>query len=206
MKKKALLMVLAAVVLVAGSVGATLAWLTASASVTNTFTVGSINMTLDETNLSYQVGVEGSKPRTSESQEGYKIVPGTVIQKDPMVTIAANSEDCYVFVQIKNELVLDNVVVGTPNINNAWQPVETGSNIYVYTGSQSTDKVVSASTSPQELEKTFTQISISGTDVTSANINQLNDKTVTVAAFAHQSAATTYAEALIAAQTHFNSL
>ena len=203
MKKKAFLIILAAVVLVSGSIGGTLAWFTDSASVTNTFTVGSIKMTLDETNLSYHEGVQGSKPRTSENQEGYKIVPGTAIPKDPMVTIAANSEDCYVFVQIINGLVLDNAVVGTPNIATAWQPVEEGSNIYVYTGSQPTAKVVSSSTSAQELEKVFTTITISGTNVTSENINSLNGKTVTVAAFAHQSAATDYSTALSAAKAHF---
>lgn len=66
------------------SVGGTLAWLTDKTdSVVNTFTVGDINIDLTETTTSY------------------KIVPGVDIEKDPKVTVEANSEACYLFVKIE---------------------------------------------------------------------------------------------------------
>jgi len=47
-KSKALLLALCAVLLVAASVLGTMAYLTSRAEVTNTFTVGSVSITLDE--------------------------------------------------------------------------------------------------------------------------------------------------------------
>lgn len=79
------LVALLAVVLVIGCVaGGTFAWLIdTTQEVTNTFTYGNINITLGET------------PRD------YKIIPGATIDKDPKVTVLANSEDCYLFVKVE---------------------------------------------------------------------------------------------------------
>jgi predicted ribosomally synthesized peptide with SipW-like signal peptide len=83
MKKKTLALVLALALLVAGVVGGTLAWLTdQTAEVKNTFTVGDINIDLTETN------------------RDYKMVPGDKLDKDPTVTVKANSEACWLFVQV----------------------------------------------------------------------------------------------------------
>ena len=86
MKKtlRKVLPVLALVLVVAvASVGGTLAWLTTKTdTVTNTFTVGNIGLNLSETDRTY------------------KIVPGVNIPKDPKVTVAANSEKCYVFLKV----------------------------------------------------------------------------------------------------------
>ena len=83
MKKKTLALVLALTLLVAGVVGGTLAWLTdQTAEVKNTFTVGDINTGLTETTTDY------------------KMVPGNTIAKDPTVTVKANSEACWLFVQV----------------------------------------------------------------------------------------------------------
>ena len=83
MKKKALALVLALTLLVAGVVGGTLAWLTDQTDeVKNTFTVGDINIGLTETTADY------------------KMVPGNTIAKDPTVTVKANSEACWLFVQV----------------------------------------------------------------------------------------------------------
>ena len=65
------------------SIGGTLAWLTdQTGPVTNTFTAGNIDITLDET------------PRE------YKMVPDHTIDKDPKVTVKAGSEACWLFVEI----------------------------------------------------------------------------------------------------------
>ncbi len=83
--KKALILVAAIILVLGGVVGGTVAWLTAtSETVTNTFTFGNVNITLTET-----------------TGTSYKLVPGTEIEKDPKVTVLANSEDCYVFVKIE---------------------------------------------------------------------------------------------------------
>lgn len=93
MKKKTLALVLALTLLVAGVVGGTLAWLTDQTDeVKNTFTVGDINIGLAETTTNY------------------KMVPGNTIAKDPTVTVKANSEACWLFVQVTESENLDTFI------------------------------------------------------------------------------------------------
>ncbi len=83
---KKLLLILASTVLVLASVAGTLAWLTSSTdTLNNTFTVGDLTITLDEPNF----------------PEDPKIVPGSEVPKDPIVTLAAGSEASYVFVKVE---------------------------------------------------------------------------------------------------------
>ena len=84
-RNRRIAMTVALVLVVAlASIGGTIAWLTATtASVTNTFTVGNIDITLDETTTDY------------------KMVPGNTIAKDPKVTVKAGSEACWLFVKIE---------------------------------------------------------------------------------------------------------
>ena len=80
---KTLVALLSLVLLLGCSLGGTLAWLSDRTDpVTNTFTVGDIDITLTETT------------------EDYKIVPGVNIAKDPKVTVEANSEACWLFVKV----------------------------------------------------------------------------------------------------------
>lgn len=107
MKKKTLALVLALTLLVAGVVGGTLAWLTdRTAEVKNTFTVGDINIGLTETTTDY------------------KMVPGNTIAKDPTVTVKANSEACWLFVQVTESENLDTFI--TYAIANGWTKLKSG--------------------------------------------------------------------------------
>lgn len=78
---------IAAIVLVIGcTAGGTVAWLVSKPKpIVNVFTVGNINATLTET------------------KTAFKIVPGVDIDKDPVATVEANSEDCYLFMQLTEE-------------------------------------------------------------------------------------------------------
>lgn len=97
--RKALLALCCAIALVAISVGATLAYLTSDDKVTNTFTVGNVRITLDETD------VDDSTPNKNRDQENsYKLMPGQTYVKDPIVHVAAKSEDCWIFVTVDNKI------------------------------------------------------------------------------------------------------
>ena len=81
---KPLALLLALTLLVGCVVGGTIAWLTAqTGTVTNTFTVGDINIALNET-----------------TGNDYHFVPGDKLAKDPKATVLANSENCYLFVKV----------------------------------------------------------------------------------------------------------
>lgn len=84
---RGLVLVLALALIVGVAGGATFAWLTAeSDTVTNTFTYGDINITLEE-----------------NTGSDYKIIPGVDIGKDPLVTVKAGSEACWLFVKVEEE-------------------------------------------------------------------------------------------------------
>lgn len=103
MKKfKALLVVACALLLVAASVFGTMAYLTSTDTVTNTFTVGKVNIKLDEA----KVNADGTPVANAERVKAneYKLLPGHTYTKDPTVTVEAGSEDSYVRmkVEVKN--------------------------------------------------------------------------------------------------------
>ena len=93
-KSKALLLTLCAVLLVTASVLGTMAFLTSNASVENTFTVGSVKITLDEAKVTPDgKPVEGAA-RVAENS--YKLMPGHTYTKDPTIHVDAASEDCFI--------------------------------------------------------------------------------------------------------------
>ena len=84
---RGLVLVLALALIVGVAGGATFAWLTAKTDpVVNTFTYGDINITLAE-----------------NTGSDYKIIPGVAIKKDPLVTVLAKSEACWLFVKVEEE-------------------------------------------------------------------------------------------------------
>ena len=92
-KSKALLLTLCAVLLIAASVLGTMAYLTSSAEVKNTFTVGKVEIKLDETDVTNPTG-------SRVQANSYKLMPGTTYTKDPTVTVLKGSEDSYVRMKV----------------------------------------------------------------------------------------------------------
>lgn len=101
--KKKIAVAVSLLLVLALSVGGTIAWLTDSDSVTNTFTIGNVNITLTETDTALDTD-QNDKTNT------YKFVPGKELAKDPKVTVTANSEKCYVFVKFKESISFNSSV------------------------------------------------------------------------------------------------
>ena len=92
--KKAMLMTLCAIILVVATVFGTMAYLTSDDKVVNTFTVGKVEIKLDEAKANTDGSlVEGADRVKANS---YKLLPGHTYNKDPMVTLLAGSETSYV--------------------------------------------------------------------------------------------------------------
>lgn len=94
-KHKALLLSMCAVLLVAVSIFGTLAYLTDSESVKNTFTVGSVDLSLDEAEVNPDGTYKNDHDDRVKANE-YHLLPGHTYYKDPTVTVDAGSEDAYV--------------------------------------------------------------------------------------------------------------
>lgn len=184
--KKPISITLAALLVLLVGAGATVAWLTATDEVSNTFTVGKIAITLDEPNW---------------DEDANKIYPGAAIDKDPTVTVAANSEDCYVYVMVDNQLGAAIPGAISLDIDTAnWISVGASGTETVY---RYKDIVDLDDAHDQELPEVFTTVTVDTDAVTEANIGLLNGKAIDVKAYAHQSNAITLADADEAALDHF---
>ena len=94
MKKKIVTLCLVAALAVT-AIGGTLAYFTDKTQVTsNTFTVGNVNIELDEADVDVY-GVADGTNRTTNGNE-YKLIPGHNYVKDPTVTVKSGSEESYV--------------------------------------------------------------------------------------------------------------
>lgn len=116
--KKLLIAIVALLILITGTIGATLAWLTdETAAVKNTFTVGDVNITLTE--------------EAGGTSKEFKMVPGTTITKDPKVTVLANSEPCWLFIEVTessnlNYFITYGIRLGT----DGWSELDGHDNVY----------------------------------------------------------------------------
>lgn len=102
-KTKALLMSLCAVLLVAASVLGTMAYLTDSKDVKNTFTVGNVTIKLDEAKVDEKGNLVKNQDDTLAdrvTQNEYKLLPGHTYVKDPTVTVLAPSVESYVRMKV----------------------------------------------------------------------------------------------------------
>jgi len=200
--KKALLFTFCAVLLVVASVLGTMAYLTSSDTVTNTFTVGKVGLILDEKdydNSKTDVTTEGR-----DKENTYHLLPGHEYDKDPTVTVLKDSEKSYVrmIATITYNENADSVfgTVDSPeaigkwlNINSTdWKitgaPEKTekdGKIIRSYEFRYYTivDKV--SNTADYKLEPLFTKITVPG-EITNSDLEKLADLKIDVVAHAIQ--------------------
>lgn len=200
--KKILVTLLCAVLLVTGTVAVTVAYLTASTEVVkNTFTVGSVAITLDEVQVdpygtpSTKTG-EGENitwtpaadaPRIKENK--YKLIPGHEYTKDPTVHVTKGSEQCWLFVKVENGLASIEADVEADATNgieaiddiadqmaaNGWSLVSGTTNVYSY------EAIVDARTAAVD-KVVFSEFTLKG-DADVANYASAN---ITIDAYAVQ--------------------
>lgn len=99
MKRKIFLITTCLVLVCAITVLSTMAYLTASAGAVNTFTVGHVNILLDEACVDQNgelVLDDVGNPVDRVTGNEYHLVPGRTYIKDPTITIRSASEESYV--------------------------------------------------------------------------------------------------------------
>jgi len=185
MKKamKVLGILLCAVLLVVGSVAATLAYLKAkSGTVTNTFTVGDVALTLNEAQVNsdgqplkngsttYEEGGETKNVTFDKADRttsnSYHLVPSKTYTKDPTVTVTTNGDAAYVRMILKvtgaNWTQLSGALTGYDPTK--WQIVDADATavagVYTYEFRYASG-AVTGSTTGVKLEPLFTGIDVS---------------------------------------------
>ena len=175
MKKtsKALLLVLCAVLLVVGSVFGTMAYLTSTAEVKNTFTFGKVAITMDETDVDLY-GVKDGDTRVTANT--YKLIPGHEYVKDPVIHVDKDSENCFLFVELSNAIadIEDATTIANQLIANNWVLLVDGeADVYYY------NEICGANYNIP----TFASFKIKGTET---DLSAYKDSTVEVTAYAVQ--------------------
>lgn len=172
-KKKVFVTVLCAAALVVASVLGTMAYLTSQTeTVTNTFTVGNVAITLDEAKVS-ETGVPDEGAARVKAND-YKLIPGHEYTKDPTVHVTAGSEDSWLFVKVVDQIagIEDTKTVAAQMDANGWTAVDGATNVYAY----------KAKVNAGDNIKVFENFTIKGT----AAVADYAGKTITIEAYAIQ--------------------
>ena len=176
MKKKFALMATSLVLVAALAVGGTLAYLTSQDTVTNTFTVGNVTITLDEADVNPDGTPIQNATRVDANE--YKLIPGHQYTKDPTIHVSQGSEPCYLFVKVENgisDIEASESTIASQMSTNGWVALCDESNIYYYSGT--VDASATAVDTP-----VFGEFTIKG----DANVANYNTATVEITAYAVQ--------------------
>ena len=184
MKKKALLVMLCAALLVVSAVLGTLAYFTDTDNATNTFTVGKVGIELDEAEVNPN-GTLKSEDRVKENK--YHLLPGMEYIKDPTIKVDADSEDCYLFVKVENGIknIEGDKTVAAQMDELGWKSVDGIQNVYVYAKEAQLDKCAVSKDTNVKVFETFT---IDGDNVTNAVLESYENASIVVTAYAVQKA------------------
>ena len=197
MKKfKALLVVACALLLVAASVFGTMAYLTSTDTVTNTFTVGNVAIKLDEASANTDGTLVADADRVKANS--YKLLPGHTYNKDPMVTVLNGSEPSYVKMTVTFSKANELDAIFAPNganltnIFNGYDAANwiTKGNTKDATANTRTyefwyKEAIGAPTADVALDALFDSITVPGT-ITGDQLKTIEGMTITVNAYAIQ--------------------
>lgn len=208
-KSKALLLTLCAVLLVTASVLGTMAFLTSTASVENTFTVGSVKITLDEAKANTDGSLVEGADRVKANN--YKLLPGHTYNKDPMVTVLSGSESSYIKMTVTFSKAKELDAIFDPNgatLTNIFNGYDAANWIYKSNTKDDTANTrtyefwykvtVGAPTADVALDALFDSITVPGT-ITNEQLATIEGMTITVNAYAIQADGFANAEAAWAA-------
>ena len=210
-RSKALLLTLCAVLLVTASVLGTMAYLTSQDTVTNTFSVGSVAIKLDEA----KANPDGSLVKGAErvKANSYKLLPGHTYNKDPMVTVLKGSEDSYIkmTVTFSNASALDDIFAPDgANLTTIFNGYDSSNWTYKGNTKNAADntrtyefwykEAVAAPDGNVALDALFDSITVPGS-ITNEQLKTIEGMTITVNAYAIQADGFANAEAAWVAYT-----
>lgn len=208
-KKKVFVTVLCAVLLIAASVLGTMAYLTSQDTVKNTFTVGNVQIKLDEAKANPDGSLVANADRVKANS--YKLLPGHTYNKDPMVTVLGGSEKSYVKMTVTFTKASELDAIFAPdgaNMTSIFNGYD--STNWTYKGNtEDTDKntrtyefwykeTVAAPDGDVALDALFDSITVPGT-ITNAQLATIEGMTITVNGYAIQADGFANAEAAWAA-------
>ena len=196
MKKKILVACLCVALAVLTIAGTTLAYLTSHDTVTTTFTVGNVQIKLDEA----QVNADGTLVPNADrvKANSYKLIPGHTYNKDPMVTVLKGSESSYIKMTVTFSKAAELDDIFKPNgadLTSIFNGYDSTNWIYKGNTEDTTantrtyefwyKEAVAAPTADVALDALFDSITVPGT-ITNTQLATIEGMTITVNAYAIQ--------------------
>lgn len=204
-KTKVVLLALCMAALIVVSVLGTMAYLTSTDQVVNTFTVGNVQIKLDEAKANPDGTLVGNADRVKANS--YKLLPGHTYNKDPMVTVLKGSEPCYVkmTVTFTKAAELDaifaptgadmtSIFKGYDSTNWIKKDITKDTDANTRTYEFWYKEAVAAPTADVELDALFDSITVPGS-ITNDQLKTIEGMTITVNAYAIQADGFANAEA-----------
>ena len=195
--KKKLMTVLALVLVIAMSVAGTYAYLTSADKVVNTFTVGDVQIKLNEAKANPDGSLVQGADRVKANS--YKLLPGHTYNKDPMVTVLNGSESSYIkmTVTFSKAAELDAIFAptGGADMTSIFNGYDSANWIYKGNTEDTTANTrtyefwykapVAAPDADVALDALFDSITVPGT-INNAQLKTIEGMTITVNAYAIQ--------------------
>ena len=100
----ALGMVVAAVAIAAGSIAGTVAYMTSASKVSNVFTIGNVKIHMDEGKVDADGKLLTGSEAARTDSNSYLLMPGKSYDKDPLITVQADTQACYLFLVTRNQI------------------------------------------------------------------------------------------------------
>ena len=211
MKKKFLVACLCVALAVLTIAGTTLAYLTSQDEVINTFTVGKVEIKLDEAKANADgTLVEGADRVKANS---YKLIPGHTYAKDPMVTVLKGSEQSYIKMTVTFSKAAELDAIFAPNgadMTSIFNGYDSTNWIYKGNTKDATNNTrtyefwykatVAAPDANVALDALFDSITVPGS-ITNTQLATIANMTITVNAYAIQADGFATADAAWAAYT-----
>lgn len=194
--KKIVMGLVCALALVTASVMGTMAYLTSTDEVVNTFTVGNVQIKLDEAKANPDGSLVENADRVDANN--YKLLPGHTYNKDPMVTVLNGSEEAYIKMTVTFTKAAELDAIFAPNGANMTSIfVGYDSNNWISKGNTKDTQentrtyefwykeAVAALDGDVALDALFDQIVVPGS-ITNAQLKTIEGMTITVNAYAIQ--------------------
>ena len=173
MKGKTLIIVICLVLIVMAASMGTIAYFMDAESALNTFTVGSVKITMDEKDVD-----DSTKDADRDTANKYHLIPGSEYEKDPTIHVDAQSSKCWLFVKVVNPFaaIEGENTIAEQMAEKGWTELK-GEGVFAY------KEAVDAGADVVVFEK----LTISG-ETENGTLAKLEDESITVTAYAVQEA------------------
>ena len=203
MKKKFLLIIGSLILVTVFSVLGTFAYLTDTDSAVNTFTIGQVDIVLDEADVDENGKLildDEGKPVELVKGNEYHLIPGQTYIKDPTITVKAKSEESYIRMIITINCLKELDAIFTPDgadltsVFDGYNP-----DLWIYAGNERDEiantityefrykETVAGGAEDVMLDALFDSFTLPG-EITGKELKTLQDLTITVYGHAIQAA------------------